>query len=193
MRLGRGHVASAAALAIAACATGGQARQTTSPAAQQASQAQAASEGALGRAKADQAAQQATQVGQQSERQATNALGQEGRQVARGEQTLTGRIEQIQPGQIAVRPSGGPTMTFLAGAQTTIRVDGQEAAFSELGEGENARVAYQLAGQTPTALTIDVIRNPGAAGAGAQQGGTSGSAGQRGPEQRPPTGQRSGP
>ncbi len=122
---------------------------------------------------ANEATQHAAQVAQQSQQQASSALQQEGQQVARGEQTLTGTIEQVQPGQIAVRPSGGHTMSFRVGAQTAVRVDGQEGTFSDVSQGENARVAYQLTGPTPTALSIDVIRNPG--DSAAPQGGSSGS------------------
>jgi hypothetical protein len=86
------------------------------------------------------------------------AIAQEGQSVAHGEQSISGKIAQVQAAGLAVRPSGGHAMTLQTGAQTVVRIDGRQASIGDLHAGDDARVAYQLTGPTPTALTIDVAR-----------------------------------
>jgi len=123
---------------------------------------------------ANQATQQATQDAQQSQQQASQQLAQE-TLVRRGEQVLAGQVQRASPSQLVVQPHGGEEMTFQITDRTQVQIDGLRASASDITQGEDARVSYEMSGAQPTAVLVQVVTgNPsgsvgtaGATGAGA--------------------------
>lgn len=130
----------------------------------------------------------AAQQAARSQQQAVQALGQQQQQADRGEQVVSGLVSNLSRDQIAVQPRGeSQPMTFQVTGQTRVEMNGQAASLQDIQPGQDARVAYQLSGTTPTATTIQIVTAPGfGTGPGSTpQGGGEGSSGQgngRGPE-----------
>jgi hypothetical protein len=125
---------------------------------------------------ANQATQRSAQDAQASQRQAAETLSQATRQVQRDEQTVSGMVTQASPGELVVRPrSGGDPMTFRLTEQTQVRIDGRQASATEIRQGADALVSYQVSGTQPTASSVQVLTGSGPAGTGS--GSSSGSSG----------------
>jgi hypothetical protein len=48
-------------------------------------------------------------------------------------------------------------MTFRVTNQTQVRIDGRQASAGDIQQGGDARVAYQIAGNEPTATLVQVV------------------------------------
>jgi hypothetical protein len=122
------------------------------------------------------ATQQASQQASQSQQQALQALGDQQQQPARGEHVASGLVSNLSSDQVAVTPQGGgEPMTFQVTGRTRIEINGQQASLQDIKQGQDARVAYQYSGTTPTATVIQVTTTPGvspAQGGSSSQGGT---------------------
>jgi DNA polymerase III gamma/tau subunit len=119
---------------------------------------------------ANRTTQSATREAQQSQQQATQTLSQQGEQVARGEQTLSGFVSQANGTELVVKSQAGEEMRFKVTDQTQIRIDGRQGSASEILPGADARVAYQVGEMEPTAMRVEVIT-----GATPQRSGTGSS------------------
>lgn len=115
---------------------------------------------------------------QQGQEQASKALSVQGKQVEQAQQSFAGRVQQMKGDQLSVAPpGGGQPMLFKVTDQTRVLIDGRPASASEIVPGEDARVAYQVGGVTPSAISVQVMTgNPVApgTGSGSPQGTGSG-------------------
>lgn len=108
---------------------------------------------------ANKATERASAEAQEAQQQASRALAQQSQQTARGEQALSGQVLRASDDQLVVRPQGGgDTMTFRVTEQTRIEISGRQASASDLQQGEDARVSYEVSGTQPTALSVQVLR-----------------------------------
>jgi hypothetical protein len=108
---------------------------------------------------ASQATERASADARQSQAQASQALAQQSEQVARGEQALSGQVLRATENEIEVKPTGGgDTMKFRVTEQTRIQIAGRQASASDLRQGEDARVSYEVSGTEPTAISVQVLR-----------------------------------
>jgi flagellar biosynthesis GTPase FlhF len=133
------------------------------------------------------ATQQASQQAQVSQQQAAAALAQESRRVQGGEQIVTGVVMQASPQQLVVQPQGGNPVTMQVGLDTRVKIDGREASASDIQQGTDALVSYQMTGTPPQPNATSVsVMTPGGAGA------TSGTAESTGAPSSSPSGGSSG-
>ncbi len=109
---------------------------------------------------ANQATERASAEARQSQQDASRALAQQSAQSARGEQALSGQVLRADQGRIVVRPQGGgDEMTFRVTDRTRIEISGRQASASDLMQGEDARVSYEVSGGAePTAISVQVLR-----------------------------------
>ncbi len=110
---------------------------------------------------ANQATQRASAEASRSQKDASRALAQQSEKVARGEQALSGQVLRATDEEIEVQPAGGgDTMKFRLTERTRIEISGRRASASDLMQGEDARVSYEVSGTKPTALSVQVLRAP---------------------------------
>jgi DNA polymerase III gamma/tau subunit len=109
---------------------------------------------------ANQATQRASAEARRSQQDASRALAQQSENVARGEQALSGQVLRATDDEIEVRPTGGgDTMRFRLTDRTRIEIGGRQASASDLMQGEDARVSYEVSGGTePIAISVQVLR-----------------------------------
>ncbi len=107
-------------------------------------------------AEASRVTQEASRTTQRSQAQASHALSQQGRQMARHQQSTAGQVTDASAGKVTVRLQDGSSMSFLVTENTHVMVDGRRAEATELQAGEDAQIAYQVSGSQPTALVIQV-------------------------------------
>jgi TolA-binding protein len=115
---------------------------------------------------ANRATEQASRQAQASQEAASTALARESQRVQAGEQTVSGLVSQSGANQLVVRPQGAAPVTLNIGPDTQVRIDGRQASASDIPQGADARVSYQLSGSPaqPTATTVNVL-SPGRTGA----------------------------
>lgn len=100
--------------------------------------------------------QQASRTTQRSQARASEALSQQGQQMARHQQSTAGQVTDAGPEHVTVRGRDGTSMTFQVTGDTRVTVDGHHAAAADLQPGEDAQIAYQVSGSEPVALVIQV-------------------------------------
>jgi colicin import membrane protein len=123
---------------------------------------------------ANRATQQASADAQQAQQQASQALTRQSERIESGEQVLSGQVLQATGEQVVVRPQGGgDPMTFVVNEQTRVQIGNQQGSASDLRQGEDARVSYELSGTEPTATSIQVLRADGAQPAQTQTPGAT--------------------
>lgn len=109
---------------------------------------------------ANEATERATAEAQRAQREASQALARQSARAERGEQMLSGQVIQATDEQLVVRPTtGGDTMTFRVTDETRIDISGRKGSASELRQGEDARVSYEVSGTEPRAVSIQVMRS----------------------------------
>lgn len=130
------------------------------------------------------ATRDATQQAERSQQQASRALAEQGRQLDRGELTVTGHVTHATADQLVVQPQSGGPMTFHVGSATRVLIDGHGANAADIQQGQDALVAYDVAGEQPTAKLVQI--RTGRTGGAQEQGTGSGNPAPRGsaPEQR---------
>lgn len=106
---------------------------------------------------ANEATRQATQQAQQSQQQASQQLANQAQIVARGQQLASGQVTRASPTQLVVEPQGGQAMTFTLTPQTQVQIDGRQASASEIVQGGEARVSYEVTGTEPTARSVHIM------------------------------------
>lgn len=118
---------------------------------------------------ANQATRQATQEASQAQQQAARQLANQEQIVSRGEQVVSGQVASASPTQLTVQPQNGQPTTFAITPDTRVLIDGRRASASEIVQGGEARVAYDVTGRSPTALSVHVMTGnvpaPGSASA----------------------------
>lgn len=103
--------------------------------------------------------EKATAQSRESQQQASQALTRQTERITSGEQVLAGQVLQATGEQIVVRPQGGgDPMTFVVNEQTRVEIGGQKGSATDLRQGEDARVSYEVSGTEPTAKSIQVLR-----------------------------------
>ncbi len=109
---------------------------------------------------ANQATERATAEARRSQQQASRALAQQSEKLQRGEQTLSGEVLRATDEALEVRPKdGGDAMSFRVTPETRVEIGGRAASASELRQGEDARVSYEVTGEAqPTATSVQVLR-----------------------------------
>jgi hypothetical protein len=88
---------------------------------------------------------------------AAAGLAQQSQQLARGQQTLAGRVVQSSSTALVVMPPNGTSMTFRVSEKTKYQVDGKQANASDIQQGEDARVVYDVSGTEPSATFVQVM------------------------------------
>jgi colicin import membrane protein len=127
---------------------------------------------------ANAATQQATGNAKQSQQQASQALGTQSKQVQSGQQLISGHVLEAAQDRVVVQPQGGgDPMAFRVTKQTQVQISGQRRSATDLRQGEDARVAYQVSGTQPTAVNIQVVRTNPSAPSSSGSSGTPGSSG----------------
>jgi hypothetical protein len=108
---------------------------------------------------ATQATQRASAEAHRSQEDASRALGRQSAQMTRGEQALSGQVLRATNDELEVQPSGGgDAMRFRVTQRTRIEIGGRQASASDLQQGEDARVSYEISGTEPTAISVQVLR-----------------------------------
>jgi hypothetical protein len=112
---------------------------------------------------------QSSQQAAQSQQQAMQSLQQQTRAVQQGQLTTLGQLVAVDAQQVVLQPQNGDQpLTFKLTGRTNVRVDGRKAPVSEVQQGYDALVSYEVSGSTqPEALAIDVIKGGGGPGQGA--------------------------
>jgi alanyl-tRNA synthetase len=100
----------------------------------------------------------------ESQQQASRALAQQGEYVQRRQQTFSGLVTQATRDQLVVTPQSGQAMTFTLTDRTQVQVDGRRSSASEIPQGGDARVAYEVSGTEPTAVLVQVMTGHPATG-----------------------------
>lgn len=106
---------------------------------------------------ANEATRQATQQAQQAQQQASQQLANQAQIVARGEQLVAGQVTRASPTQLVVEPRDGQAMTFTLTPDTRVQIDGRQASATEIVQGGEARVAYEVTGTEPTARSVHIM------------------------------------
>lgn len=116
----------------------------------------------LAQQEANLATERATGEARRSQQQAARALAQQSERLGRGEQTLSGEVLRATDQEIEVRPkSGGDAMRFRVTRETRVEIGGRMVSASDLQQGEDARVSYEVTGEAqPTAISVQVLRAP---------------------------------
>jgi flagellar biosynthesis GTPase FlhF len=108
---------------------------------------------------ANRATEQATAEARRSQQQASQALARQSERIASGQQVLSGQVLQATGQQVVVRPQGGgDPMTFVVNEGTRVRIGERDGSASDLRQGEDARVSYEMSGTEPRAISIQVLR-----------------------------------
>lgn len=106
---------------------------------------------------ANQATRQATQEASQAQQQAARQLANQEQIVSRGEQVISGQVASASRTQLTVQPQNGQPATFAITPDTRVLIDGRRASASDIVQGGEARVSYDVTGRSPTALTVHVM------------------------------------
>lgn len=135
---------------------------------------------------ANQATERAGEQARESQQQASSALATQSERTRRGEQMISGQVLRASDDELVVRLRGrDESMTFRITEQTQVRIAGAQATASEIRQGEDARVSYQVSGIEPMATEVQVLRSD----AERSSAGSSGSTGSpdQGSSAPPPT------
>jgi hypothetical protein len=109
---------------------------------------------------ANRATEQASAQARESQEQAARSLAQQTDRAQRGEQVISGQVLRATSDAITVRPQGkDDPMTFRIDGRTRVRVAGQQASATDIQQGEDARVAYEVSGTEPVATEVHVLRS----------------------------------
>ncbi len=108
------------------------------------------------RMKAQQLQQLANQHLEQATQQASQARMAATAGEAQGLQTIAGNVAEASPNRVVLQTPGGRTMSFRVDDRTQVLVGSEQRSAGDIQQGADARVAYELSGGQPTALTIQV-------------------------------------
>lgn len=106
---------------------------------------------------ANQATRAATQEATQAQQQASRQLANQEQIVTRGEQVVSGQVSSASSTQVVLQQPGGQPATFAVTPDTRVMIDGRRASAAEIVQGGEARVAYDVTGRSPRALSIQVM------------------------------------
>jgi hypothetical protein len=106
---------------------------------------------------ANQKSKVAAAEAQKAQALAAAGLAQQQQQLARGQQTLAGRVVQSSSTALVVMPPSGNSMTFRVSEKTKYQVDGKQASASDVQQGEDARVVYDVSGDQASATSVQVV------------------------------------
>jgi hypothetical protein len=112
-------------------------------------------------AQANKEAAQAHQLLSQQQTAATAGLSEEAQRARRGEHVVGGRVTQAGPNQISLQTPSGESMSFRVDPQSKVQIEGQSASPTDIQQGADARVSYQVSPNgVATVTTVQVQRAP---------------------------------